>query len=68
MFSLLLQVYQHNNPNFSYRQVVGGGHHLHLNTPELVSPLVNEFLLKQFAASGPDAPGGSDHSPPFDLL
>jgi len=45
-FDRLLKVYSHHNPNFAYIQVEGG-HHLHLNTPELVSPIINQFLEKK---------------------
>jgi hypothetical protein len=42
---------------------------MHLNTPELVSPLLNEFLLKDFGASSDSgAPGASEQGPPFDLV
>jgi len=46
-YDRLLKVYRLHNPNFLYREVEGG-HHLHLNTPELVAPLINSFLAKQF--------------------
>ena len=41
----LMAVYNKNNPNFEC-QIVNGGHHLHLNTPELLAPIINDFLLK----------------------
>lgn len=65
-YDRLLKVYQNNNPNFVHR-LVTGGHHLHLNTPELVAPLLNEFLLKDFTAGGvgDEDPG---QVPPFDLV
>jgi len=46
-FNRMLKVYRNNNPNFIYREVEGG-HHLHLNTPEKVSVLINSFLEKTF--------------------
>jgi len=43
----LLKNFKQNNPNFILREVEGG-HHLHLNTPELVAPIINKFLAKEF--------------------
>ena len=43
--------YKTHNPNFAYYKVEGG-HHLHLNTPEKVAPLVTKFLLQDFTAEG----------------
>ena len=31
-----------------------GGHHLHLNTPELIAPTINLFLEKDFADPEPE--------------
>jgi pimeloyl-ACP methyl ester carboxylesterase len=64
-YERLLKVYQNNNPNFVYR-CVPGGHHLHLNDPEAVAPLLNEFLLKDFATGG--ANDGDAGQIPFDLV
>ena len=47
----ILHVYKTHNPNFAYYKVEGG-HHLHLNTPEKVAPLVTKFLLQDFTAEG----------------
>ena len=47
----ILKVYSNNNPNFVFKKVEGG-HHVHLNEPEKVAPLINRFLKKQFKDSG----------------
>jgi len=47
----ILHVYKTHNPNFAYSKVEGG-HHLHLNTPEKVAPLVTKFLLQDFTTEG----------------
>lgn len=47
----ILKVYSNNNPNFVFKQVEGG-HHVHLNEPEKVGPLVAKFLKKVFKDSG----------------
>jgi len=46
-FERLVKVYRNHNPNFVYRELEGG-HHIHLNTPDKVSPLINKFLTKDF--------------------
>ena len=51
------------NPNFIYREVEGG-HHVHLNSPELVAPIVNKFLGQKFDTSGNL---DEEHKPQFDL-
>jgi len=63
VYDRLLKVFRKNNPNFVYREVEGG-HHLHLNTPEIVAPLVNEFLDKKFE---PLYGVEDEHKPQFDL-
>jgi len=52
-FDKLLKVFRQNNPHFQYREVPGG-HHLHMNTPELVAPIINKFLEKDFSNPDPD--------------
>jgi len=52
-FDRLLKVYRHHNPNFIYREVEGG-HHLHLNTPELLAPMISDFLAKEFKDPDPE--------------
>ena len=47
----ILKVYSNNNPNFVFKKLEGG-HHVHLNEPEKVAPLINSFLKKQFKDSG----------------
>ena len=54
-FDKLLKMFRQNNPHFQYRELPGG-HHLHLNTPELVAPIINKFLEKDF--SEPDLTRG----------
>eukprot|EP00088_Acartia_fossae_P016068 TRINITY_DN18964_c0_g1_i10.p1 TRINITY_DN18964_c0_g1~~TRINITY_DN18964_c0_g1_i10.p1 ORF type:complete len:357 (-),score=60.89 TRINITY_DN18964_c0_g1_i10:152-1183(-) len=52
-FERILKVYRNHNPNFIYREFEGG-HHLHLNTPELIAPTINKFLEKDFADPEPE--------------
>eukprot|EP00092_Neocalanus_flemingeri_P035539 GFUD01038684.1.p1 GENE.GFUD01038684.1~~GFUD01038684.1.p1 ORF type:complete len:353 (+),score=113.90 GFUD01038684.1:250-1308(+) len=52
-FDQLLKIFRQNNPHFQYRELPGG-HHLHLNTPELVAPIINKFLEKDFSDPDPD--------------
>lgn len=59
-YDQLLKVYRNHNPNFVYREL-DGGHHLHLNNPELVAPIIVKFLEKSFPAPDPE-------SNQFDLL
>jgi len=59
-YNRLLKTYRNNNPNFVYRELEGG-HHLHLNTPELVSTVINPFLEKKF-------PNPEAENPQFDLI
>eukprot|EP00090_Calanus_glacialis_P046277 TRINITY_DN9005_c0_g1_i1.p1 TRINITY_DN9005_c0_g1~~TRINITY_DN9005_c0_g1_i1.p1 ORF type:complete len:350 (-),score=102.57 TRINITY_DN9005_c0_g1_i1:108-1157(-) len=59
-YDKILKVFMQNNPHFQYRELPGG-HHLHLNTPELVAPVINKFLEKDF--SEPD----QDRRAHFDL-
>ena len=47
----ILKIYSNNNPNYQFKKVEGG-HHVHLNEPEKVSPLINKFLKKKFKDSG----------------
>ena len=47
----ILKVYTNNNPNFVFKKVEGG-HHVHLNEPEKVGPLIVNFLKKQFRDAG----------------
>ncbi len=47
MAERLLKVYANSNPNFEFH-VVEGGHHVHLNEPEKVAPLILNFLRKNF--------------------
>ena len=41
----ILKVYMNHNPNFEMHKIEGG-HHVHLNEPQKVIGLINEFLLK----------------------
>ena len=47
----ILKLYKNYNPNFVYK-TVEGGHHVHLNNPEKVAPLIVKFLQKTFSDSG----------------
>jgi hypothetical protein len=47
----LLRIYISNNPNFEFREVEGG-HHVHLNNPERVAPLIVRFLTKKLTDDG----------------
>ena len=47
----ILKVYSNNNANFVFKHVEGG-HHVHLNEPEKVAPLIVKFLKKDFKDSG----------------
>jgi hypothetical protein len=51
-----------NNPDFQYRTLTGG-HHVHMNKPELVAKEVNKFLKKQFTNKGTE----SRENAPFSL-
>ena len=53
-YDRLLKVYRNHNPNFVYRELEGG-HHIHLNTPDKVSPLINKFLAKEFPEPDPES-------------
>jgi len=58
-FDSMLKVFRLNNPNFQYREL-HGGHHLHMNTPELVAPVINKFLDKEFSDPDQDRRGQYD--------
>ena len=47
----LLKLYENNNPNFMFKKIEGG-HHVHLNSPEKVAPIITKFLNKKFQDSG----------------
>jgi len=47
-YDKILKVFRDKNPHFQYSELPGG-HHLHLNTPELVAPVINTFLEKDFS-------------------
>jgi len=47
-YERFLKLYRNNNPMFCYRELEGG-HHLHLNTPDTVAAVINEFLEKDFS-------------------
>ena len=47
-YDKIISVFMENNPHFQYEQLPGG-HHLHLNTPEIVAPVINTFLEKDFS-------------------
>ena len=47
----LLRIYINTNPNFEFREVEGG-HHVHLNNPERVAPLIVRFLAKKLTDDG----------------
>lgn len=63
VYSRIQGVFRKYNPNFVYRELEGG-HHLHLNTPETVAPIINRFLDKKFDTS---AAQEEEHKPQFDL-
>ena len=46
-YDRLLKNFRNNNPKFCYREIEGG-HHLHLNTPDIVAPVISEFLERRF--------------------
>ena len=52
-FDRLLKVYRNNNPNFVYREVEGG-HHVHMNSPEIVAPIISRFLGASFPSPDPE--------------
>ena len=58
----LLKVFRRNNHNFIYKEV-DGGHHVHLNDPEPVAKIVNEFLDTNFSHDDQ----ADNHKPQFDL-
>ncbi len=41
----IIKTYIHHNPNFQLHRVEGG-HHVHMDKPEHVICLINDFLLK----------------------
>jgi len=47
----ILKIYSNNNPNYVLKKVEGG-HHVHLNEPEKVGPMITKFLKKKFKDSG----------------
>ena len=59
-YDRLLKVLRNNNPKFIYREVEGG-HHVHLNHPEVVAPIINRFLEMDFED---EKPGNI----PYDLI
>jgi hypothetical protein len=63
MADRILKVYQGNNPDFQYHQVEGG-HHVHLNNPERIAPIVNKFLLKEFKQNGSEQ---KENVPPLNM-
>jgi len=58
----ILKTYALNNPDFEYRKLAGG-HHVHMNQPEVVATEVNRFLEKEFAMKGTE----SKENAPFTL-
>jgi len=46
-YNNIIRVFKENNPHFQYQELPGG-HHLHMNTPEIVAPVINNFLEKNF--------------------
>lgn len=63
VYTRLREVFRKYNQNFVYRELAGG-HHLHLNTPEAVAPVINKFLAQKFDTS---ANLDEEHKPQFDL-
>ena len=63
VYSRIHGVFRRYNPNFVYREVQGG-HHLHLNTPHTLAPVINTFLDKKFDTSETQE---GEHKPQFDL-
>jgi len=58
----ILHVYKTHNPNFTYVKVEGG-HHVHLNEPNKVGPVLKKFLLKDFTSEDT-----KEENLPFDLI
>ena len=63
VYTRLREIFRKYNSNFVYRELAGG-HHLHLNTPEVVAPVINKFLAQKFDTS---ANLDEEHKPQFDL-
>ena len=63
VYTRLREIFRKYNCNFVYRELAGG-HHLHLNTPEVVAPVINKFLAQKFDTS---ANLDKEHKPQFDL-
>jgi len=61
--SRILHVYKTHNPHFHYHRVEGG-HHIHLNEPAKVAPLINKFLKANFSDEDPQ----DKQTMPFDLI
>jgi len=62
-YERLLNVFRKNNAHFVYREVEGG-HHVHLNSPQIVADIINKFLDKKFTKLDPIE---EEHRPQFDL-
>jgi len=58
----ILHVYKTHNPNFNFVRVEGG-HHVHLNEPNKVGPVLKKFLLKDF-----NSEDTKEENLPFDLI
>ena len=58
----ILHVYKTHNPNFTFVKVEGG-HHVHLNEPNKVGPVLKKFLLKDFTSEDT-----KEENLPFDLI
>ena len=47
-YDKILKVFKDGNPHFQYSELPGG-HHLHLNTPKIVAPVISKFLETDFS-------------------
>lgn len=51
VFERILKVFKENNPDFELHQIEGG-HHVHMDKPEVVARIINAFLEKPFKEKG----------------
>ena len=47
----LVKVMRNNNPDFVY-ETLAGGHHVHMDSPDEVAAIINNFLGRPFDNSG----------------
>ena len=63
----VVKTFINHNPNFEMHKVEGG-HHVHLNHPDRVSDLINEFLLKTEFLTEDDDKKEKQENFPLDLF